>query len=216
MTKVELSLFIEANYPISGMGSPRCAVHGVGINDSDYMSQPRVNGKQLRDPAYASWQNMLKRAYGKSTQKCRPTYIGVTVCEEWLLFSAFREWWLANYREGWQLDKDLLSVGNREYRPSACIYIPNRLNNFTADCGASRGELPIGVHIHKQTGKFESGCQNQITGKNVYLGLFDTKDAAHAAWLRYKLSLAIELKPLMDSIDKRIYNNVVTIINSAR
>ena len=215
MTNIELSLHLEANYPISGRGRPRKLLHGVGANDADYATQPRVNGVPLCDPAYQSWVNMLKRAYDPKCHARYPAYVGVTVCEEWHSFSAFREWWLANYREGWQLDKDMLSVGNREYGPSACIYVPRWLNSFTTDSGALRGELPIGVCLNKQAGKYQARCGNPITEKQHYLGLFNAPEAAHEAWLKRKLELAAQLKHDMDAIDKRIYQNVVKIIKAA-
>lgn len=215
MSKVELSLHLEANYPISGIGRPRKPLYGVGVNDADYMTNPMANGVMLWDPAYRAWSNMLHRAYSERCHKRRPTYVGVTVCEDWHSFSAFREWWLNNHREWYELDKDLLAIGNREYGPDACIYIPGWLNTFTVDSGALRGELPIGVSFCKQTGKYRSHCCNQITGKQHKLGRFTTPEAAHSAWLKYKLELADELKPEMDSIDQRIYPNVISIIKAA-
>ena len=215
MNKVKLSIWIEANYPISGRGGHRKPLFGVGINDADYATRPTVNGKCAADPAYRAWSGMLERAYDPKCHARNPTYVGVTVCKEWHSFSAFRVWWLANYREGLQLDKDLLVVGNREYRPDACIYIPSMLNSFTADCGASRGEFPIGVSFCNQTGRYRSRCCNPITGKQHRLGRFTTPEAAHSAWLKCKLSLADQLKQDMDAIDQRIYHNVVTIIKAA-
>ena len=214
MTKVELSLFIEDNYPISGRGVPRKPRYGVGVNDADYMTTPTVDGVILRDPAYSAWIDMLKRAYNRKYHAAQPTYIGVIVCKEWHSFSAFRAWWLNNHREDWQIDKDLLVVGNREYGPDACVYVPQWLNTFTVDNGASRGELPIGVYLCKQTGKYRSECRNPITGKRHKIGRFTTPKAANDAWLRYKLELAAQLKPEMDAIDQRIYPNVVTIIKA--
>ena len=214
MTRVELSLFIEANYPISGIGRHRKLLYGIGLNDADYMTTPTVNGAILWEPAYQAWVNMLKRAYCERYQEKRPTYVGVTVCEEWHSFSAFRNWWLAKYREGFSLDKDLLVVCNREYGPDACIYVPQSLNTFTVDSGAVRGELPIGVYLH-ETGIYRSKCRNPITGKTRHIGYFTTPEAAHSAWLKYKLELAAQLKPEMDAIDQRIYTNVVKIIRAA-
>ena len=215
MTSVDLSIHIEANYPISGMGRPRKPLHGVGLNDADYATRPMVDGVRLWDPAYYAWSSMLKRAYNRKYHAENQTYIGVTVCEEWHSFSAFRVWWLANYRDGFQCDKDLLVAGNREYGPDACIYVPSWLNSFTVDCGAVRGEFPIGVSFCNQTGKYLSRCRNPITGKQRNLGRFTTPEAAHEAWLNYKLSLAEQLKQEMDAIDSRIYHNVLTIIKAA-
>jgi hypothetical protein len=215
MNKVELSLLIEANYPTTAMSTtqrkPMC---GVGINDANYATQPRVNGKQIKDPAYLAWFSILKRAYYKKYHVTHQTYSDVTVCKEWHSFIAFRNWWLENYREGLQLDKDLLVVGNREYGPDACIYIPSGLNNFTTDHGAGRGELPIGVSFCKQTGKYIAQCNNPITGKRHNLGRFNAPESAYESWLTYKLQLADQLKQEMDAIDQRIYPNVVKIIKA--
>ena len=217
MTRVKLSLHIEASYPANKMSiANRKPLFGVGINDAHYATHPMVNGKTIEDPAYGAWSSMMLRAYCKKYHDRWPTYVGVTVCEEWHSFSAFRAWWLDNYRESFSLDKDLLVVGNREYSPDACIYVPGWLNTFTVDCGASRGELPIGVSIHKQTGKYRAKCRNPITGKKHSLGYFNAPEAAHEAWLRYKLELADQLKPEMDAIDQRIYPNVISIIKAAQ
>ena len=216
MNKVELSLHIEANYPANKSSiARRKPVHGVGTNDADYITTPMVNGAQLWDPAYRSWFSMLRRAYNPKCHAAQPTYSDVTVCKEWHSFSVFRAWWLDNHQDGLNLDKDLLVVGNREYSPWSCLYIPQWLNKFTIDSGASRGELPIGVCLHNPTGKYKSQCCNPITGKNRGLGYFTTPEEAHEAWLKYKLELAAQLKPAMDEIDQRIYPNVVTIIKSA-
>ena len=216
MTNVKLSLWIEANYPATAMSTaPRKPLFGVGVNDAHYATQPIVNGKQIKDPAYRSWVNMLKRACYQKYHEAHPTYSDVTVCKEWHSFSAFRAWWLDNHRDGLNLDKDLLVVGNREYSPWSCLYIPQWLNKFTTDSGASRGELPIGVSLYKPTGKYQSHCCNPITGNRRRLGYFTTPEAARSAWLKCKLEIADQLKPAMDAVDQRIYPNVVTIIIAA-
>ena len=212
MTNIELSLWIEANYPISGRGRNRKPRYGVGVNDADYTTAPTVHGATLCDPSYYAWAGMLKRAYSEQYREKNPTYSDVTVCKEWHSFRAFREWWLNNHREGYELDKDLLMPGNREYGPDACVYVPQWLNTFTVDCGASRGEFPIGVCLDRCRGKYKSECSNPITGKQHTLGRFTTAEEASEAWLDFKLSIADRLKKEMDRIDKRIYNNVRTII----
>ena len=213
MNSIELSRFIEANYPANKtsitLRKPR---YGVGVNDADYVTAPTVNGAALWDPAYMAWSGMLQRAYSQKFHVANPTYSDVTVCKEWHSFCAFREWWLNNYRDGFQCDKDLLMPGNREYAPDTCIYVPRWLNSFTTDSESSRGEFPIGVSLNKSTGKYRSQCCNPITGKRHNLGRFDTPEEAHEAWLDFKLALADRLKKEMDRIDPRIYNNVLAII----
>ena len=189
-------------------------VYGVGVNDADYVVEPIINGRRVRCPAYMSWMRMLERCYSAKCHSRYPTYIGVEVCDEWLSFMAFRKWWVENQVDGWQLDKDLLS-DNGIYSPEACIFVPNWLNSFTIDCGAVRGEWPIGVCFDSRRRKFESQCRHPF-GKREYLGYFSTPDEAHAAWLARKLEIANELKNLMDDIDTRIFQRIIEIIGRAK
>lgn len=189
-------------------------VYGFGVNDADYVVKPMVNGKRVACPAYDAWKNMLARCYSKKCHSMWPTYIGVSVCEEWRSFMAFREWWLNNHIDGWQLDKDLLGDG-RKYSPSTCMYVPSWINSFNNNCGSARGDLPIGVNYHKQSGKYQARCSHPF-GKHEQLGLFDDKYEAGSAWLNRKLEIAAELKSMMDDIDARIYGLVVGIILKAK
>ena len=215
MNKVELSIWIEENFKLSGRGGVRSPLYGVGINDAHYPTKPMSNGKPITDPAYAAWQNMLTRAYDAKKHIDRPTYTGVTVCKEWLSFMAFREWWIANFIEGWQLDKDILGLRSMEYSPATCIYVPGWLNNLITDSGSARGSYPIGVTLIKSSGRYQAKCCHKTSGKRVHLGYYSTPEQAYSAWLKYKLNIAMELKPQMDVIDQRIYPNVVTIIKAA-
>ena len=98
--------------------------------------------------------------------------------------------------QGRDLDKDLLFHGNKVYGPAACVFISDGLNNFTNDHAAVRGEWPIGVYWHKQSGKLMARCWNPFTGKQEYLGLFTCPDAAHEAWRSRKHALALQIAAL--------------------
>ena len=189
-------------------------VYGIGVNDADYVIGPIINGRRVRCPAYRLWGNVLQRCYSEKSHHRNPTYAGVKVCDEWLSFMAFRKWWVENHVDGWQLDKDLLS-DNRIYSPEACIFVPSWINHFTVDCGAARGEWPIGVCFDRRRRKFESRCRHPF-GKNEFLGYFSAPEAAHAAWLTRKLEIANELKHLMDDIDARIFPRVIEIISRSK
>lgn len=172
-------------------------VCGVGINDAGYQVSldVTINGRRKtiwRCPIYRKWIGMLGRCYLAKAQAKRPTYIGCSVAREWLTFSAFRAWMLAQDHEGMQLDKDILIQGNKVYSPEACVFVPGSLNRFISDSGASRGEWPIGVRWHKDTEKFNAQCQNPFTGKQESLGLFTGPDAAHEAWRARKHQLACQ------------------------
>lgn len=145
---------------------------------------------------------MIGRCYGANIQAKNPTYIGCSVCEEWLVFSNFKQWMEKQDWKSKQLDKDLLLVGNKVYSPYTCVFVDSVTNKFTIDSGAARGEWPIGVCFHKHTGKFEAQCKNPFTGKNEHLGLFACPEQAHLAWKRRKHELALRLAGLQT--DQRV------------
>ena len=213
--KTELSRWMDENFPANYSSiSRRKPLYGVGINDARYCITTIVDGKTVMDPCYRAWSNMLSRCYDESYSNLHTTYLCVTVCQEWLKFSSFREWWLDNHVDEYQLDKDLIHIGNKVYSPSRCAFIPQWLNKFTTDRGVLRGKFPIGVYWNKQQQVYMARCNNPYSGKNDYLGRFECHNLAHEAWKKRKLSLATELKPEMDAIDNRIYNNVISIIKS--
>lgn len=170
-------------------------IHGAGINDADYAVKLFVNfdGKQKLVWAchfYETWKGMLKRCYSAKAQAKSPTYAGCTVAPEWLRFSNFRTWMAANPWEGNELDKDILHPGNTVYSPEACVFVSKALNLFMLDSGATRGEWPIGVCWHKNSGKLQAKCCNPFTGRREHLGYFDCPEVAHEAWKNRKHELA--------------------------
>ena len=186
-------------------------IYGVGINDVEFSVKPTISGKQIKHPAYISWCSMLQRAYSDKYKSTNPTYTGVEVCAEWLLFTNFAKWFKDNYIKGYQLDKDILVKDNKIYNPEACIFVPSNINSFLILSNNSSGLLPIGVTLHK--GRFRSQIRKYKTKE--YLGLFDTKEEAHQAWQKSKLeqAIAFNLPPLQRVIDQLTYdieNNLET------
>lgn len=177
-------------------------VKGIGINDANYTVKPRVNGKQVTCPFYQVWVDMLERCYSAKKHSEKPTYIGCTVCDEWLKFSNFKKWMEIQNWQAKQLDKDLLRKGNKVYSPEVCVFVDGMTNSFTVDSGATRGEWPIGVCFHRRHGKFVSYCSNPFTGKSEHLGCFTCPEQAHLAWKRRKHELACQLADLQT--DERV------------
>ena len=122
-------------------------VLGVGINDSD--DPIWIDGAIIK--SYSCWASMLNRCYYQKFLVRRPTYIGCTVCEEWLSFSNFKKWFDLNYRVGCHLDKDILIQENKIYSPDTCCFVPQYLNSILTDSGSVRGELPLGVSLKLTT-----------------------------------------------------------------
>ncbi len=151
------------------MRKKRKLVFGVGVNDADYAVTSMVNGVQIACPFYRAWHHMIRRAYSKELHKIRPTYADATVCAEWLSFMNFREWAESQDWRNKALDKDIISPGNREYRPDRCCFVSTAINGLLNNCRKSRGGYPCGVS--KDRGKYQShvriyGKQKRLAHQN--------------------------------------------------
>jgi hypothetical protein len=180
-------------------------MYGVATNDADYQVKVNVNRKPIWCcPYYERWAHMLARCYSKEFQKTKSTYIGCSVCEEWLLFSNFKQWMEAQDWIGKELDKDILFEGNKVYSPETCVFVSSKTNTFMSDSRAIRGEWPIGVCYNKSRGKFKAECCNPFTLKKEFLGRFHCPQEAHNAWKRRKHELACELADSEYVTDPRV------------
>lgn len=193
-------------------------VQGVGVNDADYVVQKMeevgcIDGKRKRKfvwicPYYKVWKNMIDRCYSLKIQEKSPTYKGCTVSEDWLTFSNFKGWMMAQDWKDKQLDKDLIIEGNKTYSADACVFVTQMVNLFTLYRGNDRGEWLVGVSWHKGEGKFQAHCRNPFTKKQEYLGLFNCEHEAHEAWLKRKLELARELAAIQT--DQRVAKALIS------
>ncbi len=175
-------------------------VYGVGVNDLGYRTQvyedvTKNGGKRTRKlvfkcPYYTVWKSMLERCYSEKHLERYPSYIGTSVCSEWLYASAFKEWMNQQDWDGKSLDKDIISPRSKLYSPDTSAFVLKATNNFVIECDASRGEYPIGVCLYKPTGKYQAQCGNPFTGERGYLGLFSTPGEAHEVWRKRKHELA--------------------------
>jgi hypothetical protein len=200
--------FQTPNSHITGHGCPKCKscnnkklIFGVGINDlNDYIFSDYKLSK-----CYTVWHSMLRRCYSSVYQKHKKSYIGCSVCSEWLFLSNFYKWFNENHVDGFELDKDILFKGNKIYSPQTCSFIPRRINCLLVSCKSKRGIYPIGV---KRNGKlYESSCK--INGKDVYLGLFKNANDAFLAYKKFKESYIKELATSYynnGNITKEVYN----------
>ena len=132
------------NSHLSGKGCKRCGcsksknklVCGVGLNDVGSTAE------EYRK-SYLHWYYMLSRCY--SLKDKVPTYKDCEVCEDWKCFSVFHKWFVDNYIEGYQLDKDILIKGNKEYGAATCCFVPQEINLLLVNRKRFRGEYPVGV-----------------------------------------------------------------------
>lgn len=171
---------------------------GVAINDSETPIHKTkiINGKRVTTwecKAYKCWNHMLERCYSESLHSKFPTYKDCKPCDDWLLFSKFRDWYDKNYIDGYYLDKDLLVKGNKIYSPDTCVFIHKTINSFLVDCGVRDTKSLSGATLRKDNGKFRARCCNVITGKREALGQFASEVDAHLAWAYRKKEIAAML-----------------------
>ena len=175
-------------------------VYGVGVNDLGYKTHvqevvTKNGGKRIRKTVflckyYTVWTDMLKRCHSKKYLESRPSYIGTSVCSEWLSALAFKRWMTQQDWHGKCLDKDIVVPGNKLYSPETCAFVLPATNSFVTASDACRGDYHIGVSLFKRTGEYRAQCKNPFTGKNENLGYFSTQEEAHEAWRKRKHELA--------------------------
>ena len=193
-------------------------LYGVGTNDSWYTLSKREKLTEIlpcgqsksrviwKCPYYTKWESMLRRCYSKYAHQSHPTYVGCTVCKEWLTFSNFREWMVYQDWEGMTLDKDFLGQNCMVYSPETCVFILNRVNCFLEDRGLDRGNYLLGCDVSRDNnGRFRARCSDPLSRKDSsYLGYYGTELAAHLVWKRQKHEYACELADSEYVTDDRV------------
>jgi hypothetical protein len=163
-------------------GGIRKKVQGLGINDAPYATSIKVGNKIYSCPYYIRWVGMLTRCYSKRWLKAHPTYIGCSVCTEWLSFMSFKNWMMTQEWKNKQLDKDLLVYGNKIYSPETCLLVSPQVNSlFIAPKNSNK--LPVGIYLRK--GKYEVGI-SLGKSKRTWAGSYPTLNEAIDAYLKAK------------------------------
>lgn len=165
--------------------------------------------------AYRTWSSIIQRCNSKYIKNNRPTYELCEICDEWLNFDNFVEWYKNNYYEvegeRMDLDKDILAKGNKVYSPETCIFVPQRINALFTKRQNDRGKYPIGVTYNKRSNKFIARCNkfNLKKGKKIRisLGYFNSPEEAFYSYKqekeKYIKEVADEYK---DKIPKKLYD----------
>lgn len=179
-------------------------VSGVG-----FVGQGEYSNKNNPE-CYKYWNGIMERAYCPKYHQKRPTYKDCTVVNEWHNFQNFAKWFYKQVREeGWELDKDLLVKGNREYGPDTCCFVPRALNILIPHRKQGDTSFPIGVHESPNKGIYISGC-NDEDGNNVILGF--SRNVEEMA-LKYKVFKESVIKKVAerwkDRIDVKLYGSLM-------
>src|SRR5574343_1154571 len=92
---------------------------------------------------YSIWNGIRQRCYNENDRHLNPTYKDVTMSDNFLIYSHFKEW--CNNKIGfdkinWQLDKDILVKGNKVYSEDTCCFVPAEINTLILKCDRNRGK----------------------------------------------------------------------------
>lgn len=142
---------------------------------------------------------MIERAFCEKLKARCPTYVGVSVCSDWLKFSNFFNWISKQVIYGNELDKDIILPGNKMYSPEFAAMVPEYVN--LSFIKPQKRDLPTGVY--KRGNRYVSMCY--MNGELGYLGYYSTPAEAHQKWQEKKienfknLALRYSKEPHVDS-----------------
>ena len=156
---------------------------------------------------YKVWSHIIDRCsdFNKINKK-RPHYLDVTICKEWLTYDNFKKWFENpenGYREGYQIDKDILVNNNKIYSPETCCFVPQEINLIV------RKEYKN----NKYTGVIKNGsCYLSVIsfrGTRYIIGKYKNKQDAFIAYKNAKTNLVHNIaKEYFDrnEITSKVYN----------
>lgn len=183
--------------PKCGYNSNKTLIYGVAVNDMH-----NTKGTE----SYKTWFRMLTRCYNPISLGKEPAYIGCSVCDEWLLFSQFKKWFDENHLPGYDLDKDIIHKGNKEYSPQSCCFVPAKINNLIKLNKGLRGIYPLGVSKSRD-GLYRA--QFAFDKKKIWLGDYSTAEEAFAVYKEKRESYVKEIAAKYYSdgkITKRVFD----------
>lgn len=157
--------------------------------------------------AYHLWNGMFKRCYSSNGLKLNPSYYDCEVVGDFLYFSKFLSWCEQQKgfgQEGFQLDKDILVKGNKNYSEDTCCFVPKDLNVILTHRRKDKGLYPVGVSYKPRINKYIA--QISKFKKVIHLGCFDTPEEAFQAYKEAKEVYIKEVAEIYkDQIELRVY-----------
>lgn len=160
------------------------------------------------------WRDMLRRCYDNDYLDRNPSYIGCSVHPDWHNFQVFAEWLTNNrhYNLGYQLDKDIINVGNKVYSEKDCRLVPREINTLLTDCRGARGAYPQGVRPCSWGKRYRASIRCGSGKPRKQIGVYDTVEEASNAYIDAKkeqiIQRAIKWK---DGMDDDVFESLIDI-----
>lgn len=152
-------------------------IYGVGFIGNG----PRaVSINKVHTKCYKVWTGIIQRCYSERLHKVRPTYKDCTVCDEWLNYQVFAEWFELNYIKGFDLDKDIKIDGNKMYGPETCLFVSPKDNAIKAAAKSYKLKDPNG-EVKSIYNLSEFCARNGLTSANIHKVLNGAR-SHHKGW----------------------------------
>lgn len=176
-------------------------VYGVGINDADYLVTDCLY--------YRKWKQMLRRCYSSNFHVKNPSYIGCDVCEEWKVFSNFKQWMMTQDWEGKELDKDIIFPGNKVYSPDKCVFVDKEVNELFS----KKNKHGVhGIHYNQRLKKYVLRSSTINPEKKAkYSGCYVTLEEAKIASNEMRRNRIVNIANKQK--DARVRDAILNLVN---
>lgn len=162
-------------------------------------------GLRKRTPEQYVWRGMLERCYGDKYKDVHLAYYNkCNVCDEWLNFQLFAEWYNENFyqvgTERMHLDKDILIKGNTIYSPETCLIVPQSINELFHASGRKTLDTDLPYTVRRTAkGKYTAKYKHKT------VGVYETVDECIDAYIKAKRKdLREKVKDLGNKLPNRV------------
>ncbi len=159
---------------------------------------------------YTTWRGMLDRCYGNKELEA---YKYCIVSEEFHNASYFKDWYntqVGAHRDGFHLDKDILSEDCKVYAEDTCVLVPQEVNAFfirPKKKGTQKYPTGVSYNDKLQTKPYTAKYSN---GKDLIETYHDNEWSAFLAYKQAKENRAKELaEKWRGQIDNRVYEKLI-------
>jgi hypothetical protein len=178
----------------------RLDVAKAKLHEYNYMRKYGAK-KDIRQRANTLWQSMLSRC--NEERQLTPdgvAYTGVTYSENFGNFEYFMNWCIGQVGftdkdsngYSFELDKDIVLRGNKQYNENVCVFVPKGINFFFVTRGRRSSGLPVGVTRDRHSGKYIAQMKCKELGTQ-YIGSFATPESAREAYKKFRKDAANSL-----------------------
>ena len=139
--------------------------------------------------ARSTWNGIMDRCYNPNRipdNYARYGGSGVTVCEEWHDLDLFINWYVHNYIDGWDIEKDIIPLfegrEGKSYSPDNCCFAPRWLNQWLAKTRIpviqrlQCGEMLMQLNVHTRFNNRQKIVLRAFTEEYLLEQYFLTKD----------------------------------------